>query len=105
MIAGRQRPVQSEVNGTFRKDLEMIKKLCVTGLVVAAAGAALLASPAYADIYNGSSNSESSQSGNTFANVVTTNVGDEDSTNVNNVNSNASTATNGSDVDDWAYLD
>jgi hypothetical protein len=73
----------------------MMKKLCVTGFVVAAvAGAALVAAPAHADARNGNSsrNSESSQSGNNFANIGTSIVGGWDSTNVNNINGNAAVA-------------
>jgi hypothetical protein len=78
----------------------MIKKLCVTGLLVAAtAGTTLLvATPAQADSWNGNSsrNWGSSQSGNNFGTVVTSNVGGHGATNVNNVNGNAVTTTNGS---------
>ncbi|MEV0588204.1 hypothetical protein [Nonomuraea sp. NPDC050310] len=77
----------------------MIKKLCATGAVLAAAaGVTLLATPAHADRWssNWSNNSESSQSGNTFGNVFTANRGGFGSTNVNNVNGFATTAANGS---------
>ncbi|MFI6734364.1 hypothetical protein ACIBI9_15650 [Nonomuraea sp. NPDC050451] len=75
----------------------MVKKLCVTGLVAAAAaGVTLLAAPAYADVNagNSSSNRGSSQSGNNFGNVVNSNVSGRAATSVNNVNGNAVTATN-----------
>ncbi|MFI6294110.1 hypothetical protein ACIBEJ_21150 [Nonomuraea sp. NPDC050790] len=77
----------------------MIKKLCATGAVVAAvAGASLLATPAHADSWNGngSSNSESSQSGNNFNEIAAVNAGGGRSTNVNNLGGNAVTTTNGS---------
>ncbi|MEU4573073.1 hypothetical protein ACBI99_45650 [Nonomuraea sp. ATR24] len=77
----------------------MIKKLCVTGFVVAAAaGATLLAAPAQADTRNDNSswNEESSQTGNNFANIGTSNVGGWGSTNVNNINGNANVATDDS---------
>ncbi|MFI6326007.1 hypothetical protein ACIBG8_51410 [Nonomuraea sp. NPDC050556] len=78
----------------------MFKKLAVTGIVVAAAGAALMATPAYADTdtSNSSWNSNSSQSGNNFGNVFAGNVGGGRSTNVNNINGNAVTGSNGSRV-------
>ncbi|MEQ4718202.1 hypothetical protein ABN273_17595 [Nonomuraea sp. B19D2] len=75
----------------------MMKKLCVTGFVAAAAtGVALLSAPAYADVNAGntSSNRESSQSGNNFGNVVSSNRSGLGATSVNNVNGNAVTATN-----------
>ncbi|GAA3474773.1 hypothetical protein [Nonomuraea roseola] len=76
----------------------MLKKLCVTGIVVAAAGATLMSAPASADTdtRNASRNSEASQSGNNFGNVFAGNVGTSRSTNVNNINGNAVTGTNGS---------
>lgn len=77
----------------------MIRKLCVTGAVVAAAaGVTLSAVPAHADSWagNGSRNTEASQSGNNFAHVGTVNRGWGWSTNVNNLNGIATTATNGS---------
>ncbi|MEO3872393.1 hypothetical protein ABGB18_26570 [Nonomuraea sp. B12E4] len=78
----------------------MMKKLCVTGLIAAAAGVTLLSTPALADTNagNSSANSNSSQSGNNFGNVVSTNVNGYGATGVNNVNGNAVTGTNGSDV-------
>ncbi|MGR6922851.1 hypothetical protein ACU635_52090 [[Actinomadura] parvosata] len=82
-----------------------MKKLCMTGIVAAAAaGVTLLSAPAYADTNagNSSSNRDSSQSGNNFGNVVNANVNGAGATGVNNVNGNTVTATNGSDsvVDD-----
>ena len=76
----------------------MIKKLSVTGfVVVAAAGLTLLSAPAYADTdnRNSSRNDETSQSGNNFANIGAANFGGRGSTNVNNINGIAPTATNG----------
>ncbi|WP_336211261.1 hypothetical protein [Nonomuraea sp. LPB2021202275-12-8] len=75
----------------------MLKKLCVTGFVAAAAaGVTLMAVPAHADtdIENSSWNEEASQSGNNFNNVGTANTGGWASTNVNNINGNAVVATN-----------
>jgi hypothetical protein len=75
----------------------MFKKLCVTGFVVAAAGATLMAVPAHADDNSNSSwNGHSLQSGNNFSNVVVGNHANGLSTNVNNINGNAVTAANGS---------
>ncbi|GAA4047970.1 hypothetical protein [Nonomuraea soli] len=77
----------------------MIKKLCATGAVLAAAtGVTLLAAPAHADSWtsNWSSNSDSSQSGNNFGNVAASNVGGGGSTNVNNINGIATTASDSS---------
>ncbi|MGW0809409.1 hypothetical protein [Nonomuraea sp. NPDC002799] len=78
----------------------MMKKLCVTGLVVAAAGVTLLSAPAYADTNAGntSDNTNSSQSGNNFGNVYSANANGLGATGINNVNGNAVTGTNGSDV-------
>ncbi|WP_188194465.1 hypothetical protein [Nonomuraea sp. SYSU D8015] len=79
----------------------MVKKLCVTGLIAAAAaGATLLAAPAHADTNagNSSSNRSSVQSGNNFGNVVNVNRSGYDVTSVNNVNGNAVTATDGAGV-------
>ncbi|SDL88359.1 hypothetical protein [Nonomuraea jiangxiensis] len=78
----------------------MMKKLCVTGLVAAAAGMTLLSAPALADTNagNSSSNRNSSQSGNNFGNVASLNLNGYGATGVNNVNGNAVTGTNGSDV-------
>ncbi|MFB4282038.1 hypothetical protein ACBJ59_42565 [Nonomuraea sp. MTCD27] len=86
----------------------MIRRVCAAAVVLAAiAGGALLAVPAHADddwagpwtgddwSANRSSNSDSSQSGNNFGDVLAGNRGDGHSTNVNNVNGIASTATNG----------
>ncbi|MEV0588203.1 hypothetical protein [Nonomuraea sp. NPDC050310] len=85
----------------------MLKKLCVTSIVVAAAGVTLMAAPASADSHsrNWSKNSESSQSGNTFGNVFASNVGGGWATNVNNINGNAVTASNGSRAGVFAVLD
>ncbi|MFI9596183.1 hypothetical protein [Nonomuraea sp. NPDC052265] len=77
----------------------MMKKLCVTtGAVAAAAALTLLSAPAHADVTGGnsSSNHDTSQSGNTFGNVVNVNVSGTDATSVNNVNGNATTATDDS---------
>jgi len=77
---------------------QVIKKLCgVSAIAAVAAGVTLMAAPAHADSRNDnrSANSESSQSGNNFANVGAANEGWGWSTNVNNINGNASTATNG----------
>ncbi|MBF8192510.1 hypothetical protein ITP53_43895 [Nonomuraea sp. K274] len=78
----------------------MMKKLCVTGLIAAAAGVTLLSAPAFADTTSGnsSSNHDAVQSGNNFGNVVNNNVSGVDATGVNNVNGNAVVATNGGDV-------
>ncbi|MFG1943458.1 hypothetical protein [Nonomuraea sp. NPDC048826] len=78
----------------------MIKKLALIGFT--AAGVALLAAPAHADTWidNASRNSESSQTGNNFSNVGTSNRGGWAATNVNNINGNAVTATNRS----WARV-
>ncbi|MEV0995475.1 hypothetical protein [Nonomuraea sp. NPDC050202] len=82
----------------------MMKRLCMTGVVAAAASVTLLSAPAYADTNagNSSSNRDSSQSGNNFGNVFNANVSGHGATGVNNVNGNTVTATNGSDtvVDD-----
>ncbi|MFC4115890.1 hypothetical protein [Nonomuraea zeae] len=85
----------------------MIKRVCaVAAVVTAVAGGALPAVPAHADddwlgpgstwSWNRSGNSDSAQSGNNFGNVSAGNHGEGASTNVNNVNGVASTATNGS---------
>ncbi|MEU6999106.1 hypothetical protein [Nonomuraea sp. NPDC046570] len=77
----------------------MIKKLCATGAVLAAAaGVTLLATPAHADTWtsNWTSNRDSWQSGNNFGNVTAANAGATRSTNVNNINGVATTASNGS---------
>lgn len=78
----------------------MMKKLCVTGLIAAAAGMTLLSAPAQADTNagNSSSNVDSSQSGNNFGSVVNANVSGHGATGINNVNGNTVTGTNGSDV-------
>lgn len=85
----------------------MIRRVCAAvAVVAAAAGGALLAVPAHADAWsdgwsgrvwsnNWSSNSGSSQSGNTFGDVSAANRGAGASTNVNNVNGVASTASHG----------
>ncbi|KAB8187518.1 hypothetical protein FH608_045415 [Nonomuraea phyllanthi] len=86
----------------------MIKKVCATAVVlVAAASGALLAAPAHADddwrgpwrgdrwSGNWSGNHDSTQSGNNFGDVTSANRGAGWSTNVNNTNGIATTATNG----------
>ncbi|GAA3680874.1 hypothetical protein GCM10022224_051350 [Nonomuraea antimicrobica] len=86
----------------------MIKRLCAAAAVLAAvAGGTLLAVPAHADddwagpwgggnwSANRSDNSDSTQSGNNFGDVFGRNHGQGFSTNVNNVNGFAPTATNG----------
>ncbi|MEV4017214.1 hypothetical protein AB0J35_42635 [Nonomuraea angiospora] len=85
----------------------MIKRVCAAAAVLATAvGGALLAAPAHADDWwgplsgdtragNWSGNSDSSQSGNNFGDVTAVNRGRDFSTNVNNVNGIAPTATNG----------
>ncbi|SDG14320.1 hypothetical protein SAMN05421505_10246 [Sinosporangium album] len=75
----------------------MIKKLCVTGAVLAAAtGAALVSTPAHADSWgNWTRNSGSSQSGNQFGNVSAANVGAGKGTQVNNINGVTGVANNG----------
>lgn len=77
----------------------MIRKLCATGVMVAAAaGVTLLASPAHADdrTDNRSANRWASQSGNNFHNLRAFNHGRGRSVNVNNVNGFTTTAANGS---------
>lgn len=77
----------------------MIRKLCTAGAVLAtAAGVTLLTVPAHADSWTGnwSRNSDSSQSGNNFGNVGASNHAYGGSTNVNNVNGIATTASDGS---------
>ncbi|GAA4531610.1 MULTISPECIES: hypothetical protein [Nonomuraea] len=78
----------------------MIKKLALVGFT--AAGLALMAVPAHADtrIDNDSRNSESSQTGNNFSNIGTSNRGGSAATNVTNINGNAVVATNRS----WARV-
>ncbi|WP_157253498.1 hypothetical protein [Nonomuraea typhae] len=85
----------------------MFKKLCVTGIVVAAAGTTLFVAPAHADSENTNSswNANSSQSGNNVNNVFAGNVGGGGATNVNNILGNAVTATNGSSAGVAADLD
>jgi hypothetical protein len=84
----------------------MFKKLCMSGIVVAAvAGATMLTVPAYADTDNDSHNSASINSGNNFGNVVNSNVASGNATGVNNVNGTANTATHGSGVHTYADLD
>ncbi|MEV4396058.1 hypothetical protein [Nonomuraea sp. NPDC049607] len=76
----------------------MIKRLSAAGAVLAAAaGVAMAAVPAHADTWsdNWSSNSDSSQAGNNFGDVSAAIHGGWDSTNVNNINGIASTATDG----------
>jgi hypothetical protein len=86
----------------------MVKKLCMSGIVVAAvAGATMFTVPAYADVDtdNDSHNHSSLQSGNNFGNVVNSNVGSGRATNVNNVNGTANTAADDSNVGTYADLD
>ncbi|QYC39580.1 hypothetical protein Nocox_09800 [Nonomuraea coxensis DSM 45129] len=86
-----------------------MRKLFMTGvLVAAAAGAALLSAPAHADTNSGnaSRNTNASQSGNIFGSVVNRNTSGANATGVSNVNGNAVTTTHrGSssvdDVIDW----
>ncbi|MDP4509468.1 hypothetical protein OHA25_53850 [Nonomuraea sp. NBC_00507] len=85
----------------------MIRRVCAAAAMVAAvASGALPAVPARADgwsdrcgdrswSYNWSGSSGSSQSGNNFGDVSAANRGEGASTNVNNVNGIASTATHG----------
>ncbi|WP_157549205.1 hypothetical protein [Nonomuraea candida] len=86
----------------------MIRKACAAMVVLAAVvGGALLAVPAHADddwagpftgdswAANRSGNSDSSQSGNNFGDVLNANRGEGHSTNVNNVNGFAPTASYG----------
>ncbi|MFI7706256.1 hypothetical protein [Nonomuraea sp. NPDC049480] len=85
----------------------MIRRVCAAvAVAAAAAGGALLAVPAHADDWSGrwsghvwfdnrSGNGGSSQSGNNFADVIAANHGAGASTNVNNINGIASTATHG----------
>ncbi|SEF60544.1 hypothetical protein SAMN05444920_101180 [Nonomuraea solani] len=86
----------------------MIRRVCAAAAVfVMAGGGALLAVPAHADddwfgplpggnwATNRSSNSDSFQSGNNFGDVLAGNHGEGRSTNVNNINGIAPTATNG----------
>ncbi|GAA0964207.1 hypothetical protein GCM10009555_000830 [Acrocarpospora macrocephala] len=76
----------------------MFKKIAVTTAVLAAAcGAAMVATPAQADTWtrNSSRNVDSAQSGNNFSNIAATNFGRSGSTNVNNINGIAATATRG----------
>lgn len=76
----------------------MIRKLRVTGAVMAAAaGVTLPAAPAQADGWtdNWSGNTYSSQSGNGFGDIAALNEGAGSATNVNNINGIATTASNG----------
>ncbi|MEV0384180.1 hypothetical protein [Nonomuraea sp. NPDC050643] len=86
----------------------MIKRVCAAAAVLTvAAGGSLLAVPAHADddwlgplpggdwATNRSGNYDSSQSGNNFGDVFAGNHGEGHSTNVNNINGIAPTATNG----------
>ncbi|RBQ20110.1 hypothetical protein DP939_09825 [Spongiactinospora rosea] len=73
----------------------MIKKLCVTGAVVAAAAAvSLLAAPAHADVWgNRTRNLEAAQSGNLFGESITQALGHGHlSTDVNNINGTTANA-------------
>ncbi|GAA3215692.1 hypothetical protein [Nonomuraea helvata] len=82
----------------------MIRRVCAAVAVVGAAvGGALSAPPAHADdawssdswYGNWSDNSGSSQSGNNFGDVTAVNRAGAGSTNVNNINGIAPTATDG----------
>ncbi|GII89822.1 hypothetical protein [Sinosporangium siamense] len=75
----------------------MIKKLCVTGAVLAAAtGVALVSTPAQADSWgNWTRNTGSVQSGNQFADVSAANTGAGRGTQVNNINGTTGVANNG----------
>ncbi|MCK2219613.1 hypothetical protein MF672_038345 [Actinomadura sp. ATCC 31491] len=82
----------------------MIRRVCAAAATATAVAAgALLAVPAHADVVpdgwvwsdNGSSNTDSEQSGNNFGDVTSHNHGEDTSTNVNNVNGIATTATTG----------
>ncbi|MFD1546716.1 hypothetical protein [Nonomuraea guangzhouensis] len=76
----------------------MIKKLRVTGAVMAAAaGVTLPAAPAQADGWsdNWSGNVYSTQSGNSLGDIAAFNEGAGNATNVNNINGIATTASNG----------
>ncbi|MEV0620400.1 hypothetical protein AB0I81_44260 [Nonomuraea sp. NPDC050404] len=86
----------------------MIRRACAAAAVLSAVvGGALLAVPAHADddwagpltsdnwSANASGNNDSTQSGNNFGDVLAGNRGEGHSTNVNNVNGFAPTATNG----------
>ncbi|GAA0399351.1 hypothetical protein Acor_21670 [Acrocarpospora corrugata] len=73
----------------------------MTGAVLAATcGAVLMAAPAQADTWtkNTSRNSDSAQSGNHFGNIAATNIASGRSTNVNNINGIAATATSGGTI-------
>ncbi|MER7505423.1 hypothetical protein AB0L05_41525 [Nonomuraea pusilla] len=78
----------------------MIKKLCVTGAVAAAAGLLLLSVPAQADTRasNSSSNRSAVQAGNIFGGLVLSNVAGRSATSVNNVNGIAGTAVDDSEL-------
>lgn len=79
----------------------MIRKLRVTGAIMAAAaGVTLPAAPAQADGWtdNWSGNTYSTQSGNSFGDIAALNEGAGRATNVNNVNGNAATASGGSGI-------
>jgi hypothetical protein len=98
---------QGKVKGPEGEGAEVIRRLCAAAAMVAAvASGALPAVPARADgwsdrcgdrswSYNWSGSSGSSQSGNNFGDVSAANRGEGASTNVNNVNGIASTATHG----------
>ncbi|RVX37991.1 hypothetical protein EDD27_0281 [Nonomuraea polychroma] len=85
----------------------MIRRVCAAAATVAAVASGVLpAVPAHADgwsgscgdrawSYNWSGNSGASQSGNNFGDVSAANRGEDASTNVNNTNGIASTATHG----------
>jgi hypothetical protein len=83
----------------------VIKKLCATGAILAAAvGATLISAPAYADAHhNWSGVDDSSQSGNVFDHVAGRNSGSGHSININNVNGITNTASNGSVVVNYRF--
>ncbi|NUW36840.1 hypothetical protein HTZ77_36350 [Nonomuraea sp. SMC257] len=83
----------------------MIKSLSAACAMAATAALTLSAAPASADTWtdNWSRNLDSSQSGNTFGDVGASNRGWGRSTNVNNVNGVATTATQGSTVITYVF--
>jgi hypothetical protein len=87
------------------KDAEVIKKLCATGAIAAAAvGATLISTPAHADAHhNWIGVDDSSQSGNVFDNVYSRNSGSGRSINTNNINGITNTASNGSVVVNYRF--
>ncbi|MFI0417163.1 hypothetical protein [Spongiactinospora sp. 9N601] len=76
----------------------MIKKLCVTGAVIAlAAAVSLLSAPAHADSWNNRTrNLEAAQSGNLFGESIVQALGNGHlSGNVNNINGTTANAAHG----------